>query len=116
MKTEDVPIASIKANPNNMQSAGIRNTPPPTPSNPEMIPIEKPTIAALSKLNSINAFSPSLLDPKSMSNATTNKRHANIVCKILVGTIFATSPPQNPPMIPKIANLTAGLTIVLFFF
>ena len=57
MNTEDVPIASIKLNPNSMQSDGIKKTPPPTPSNPEMIPMENPTIPPFSKLKSINAFS-----------------------------------------------------------
>ena len=116
MKTEDVPMASIKLNPNSMQSAGIKNTPPPTPSKPDMIPIEKPTIAALNILNSINAFFPSVLEPKSISNATMNKRHANMICRISVGTMLAKRPPQNPPIIPKIANRMAGLTIDLFFF
>ena len=99
-----------------MQRAGIRKTPPPTPSNPEIIPIEKPTIAALNILKSINAFSPSVLEPNSISNATIKSRHAKIICKILEGTTFARRPPQNPPIIPKTANLIAGFTIDLFFF
>ena len=99
-----------------MQSAGIRNTPPPTPSNPETIPIEKPTIAAFNRLKSINAFSPSVRDPNSISKATIKSRHAKMISKILEGTTFASNPPQNPPIIPKIANLIAGFTMDLFFF
>ena len=116
MKTEDVPIASIKVKPNNMHRDGTKNTPPPMPSKPDRIPIRKPTIPAFNKLNSINAFSPSLLEPNSISNATTNNKIANVICKIFVGMIFARIPPQNPPRIPKIANLIPGFTIDLFFF
>ena len=95
-----------------MQRAGIRKTPPPTPSKPDTIPIEKPTIAAFNKLKSISAFSPSALEPNSISNATIKSRHAKIICKILEGTTFARRPPQNPPIIPKIANLIPGLIIM----
>ena len=99
-----------------MQRAGIKNTPPPTPSKPEIIPIEKPTIAPFNRLKFINAFSPSALEPNSISNATMNNRIAKIICKILEGITFAKRPPQNPPIIPKTASLIAGFRMDLFFF
>ena len=59
-----------------MQRAGIKKTPPPTPSNPEIMPIEKPTIAHAIR-SYMQAVKRLRSDRKKMCNI--NKEEINMV-------------------------------------
>ena len=70
MKIEEVPIASIIEKPKRAVRIAIKNTPPPTPNNPDEKPTNNPIIPVVIKLNGILASSRSLLMLRTLFTVT----------------------------------------------